>query len=185
MGALDGVMPMISFSLYTSVYHATVHAFPGAQFFFGASANVLMTIIFVIIIISTSSKSYSLEDLENCEGSDAVKPVSARFFKEDILQEHIQQQQNEMDSADYQRSVAILSNVNFHIATPIQRKRNPSKPVRLGEKGRPSVFVISEAHRKIVAEELCYPQKAVLPKQKDVYPGVDNPSFVHTENERK
>lgn len=47
MGALDGVMPMISFSLYTAIYHATVKEYPGTQFFFGASANLLMTLIFM------------------------------------------------------------------------------------------------------------------------------------------
>ena len=47
MGALDGVMPMISFSLYTAIYHATVKDFPGTQFFFGATANLLMTLIFM------------------------------------------------------------------------------------------------------------------------------------------
>lgn len=47
MGALDGVMPMISFSLYTAIYHATVKEYPGTQFFFGAAANLLMTLIFM------------------------------------------------------------------------------------------------------------------------------------------
>ena len=47
LGALDGVMPMVSFSLYTAVYHSSVAFFPGAQFFFGAAVNCLMALIFV------------------------------------------------------------------------------------------------------------------------------------------
>lgn len=47
LGALDGLMPMISFPLYTAVYYSTIEAFPGAQFFFGASANLLMALIFM------------------------------------------------------------------------------------------------------------------------------------------
>lgn len=47
LGALDGVMPMISFSLYTAVYHSSVAYFPGAQFFFGAGINTLMALVFM------------------------------------------------------------------------------------------------------------------------------------------
>lgn len=85
LGALDGVMPMISFSLYTAIYHVSVHVFPGAQFFFGASVNLLMTLIFIFIIYFTTSRSYSVEDLSSGETGGAVEPKSLRFTNGELF----------------------------------------------------------------------------------------------------
>jgi len=49
LGALDGVMPMLSFTLYTAVYHSSVESFPGAQFFFGGGVNLLMALTFMLV----------------------------------------------------------------------------------------------------------------------------------------
>ncbi|XP_076042102.1 uncharacterized protein LOC143026001 [Oratosquilla oratoria] len=86
LGALDGVMPMVSFSLYTLVYHATVHNFPGAQFFFGAGANVIMSVIIMFIINATKSKSYDVESAQLEKAKGPVKPKSFRFSSEFALE---------------------------------------------------------------------------------------------------
>lgn len=64
MGALDGLVPMASFSLYTLVYQASIGTFPGAQFFFGAAANILCAFIFIFIISFTKTRSYNVDDIE-------------------------------------------------------------------------------------------------------------------------
>ncbi|XP_069985991.1 proton-coupled folate transporter isoform X2 [Penaeus vannamei] len=193
MGALDGVMPMVSFSLYTAVYHATVHVFPGAQFFFGASANLLMTIIFIFIIIFTTSKSYSIKDLHETESKGAVRPTSLRFFSEHL--NHHLQPGREVSDPDTQRTAMVLSGVNFHIATPRQEKRKLGRTqVR---RDAPKEVVpshatkkLTDADMKIVQEELTFPQRrssTQRPPQpaRRALEGVDNPSYIETEpNER-
>ncbi|XP_042882122.1 proton-coupled folate transporter-like isoform X2 [Penaeus japonicus] len=189
MGALDGVMPMVSFSLYTAVYHATVHVFPGAQFFFGASANLLMTIIFIFIIVFTTSKSYSIKDLHATESEGAVKPTSLRFFSE-RLNRHLQPGREVSDPGS-QCTAMVLSGVNFHIATPRQEKRRLDRAQRRRDAAAKDSAVsqaskqLSDSDLKIVEEELTFPQRRT--SQEPPQPagraseGVDNPSYVESE----
>ncbi|XP_047495386.1 proton-coupled folate transporter-like isoform X1 [Penaeus chinensis] len=190
MGALDGVMPMVSFSLYTAVYHATVHVFPGAQFFFGASANLLMTIIFIFIIIFTTSKSYSIKDLHETESKGTVQPTSLRFFSE-RLNRHLQPGR-EVSDPSTQRTAMVLSAVNFHIATPRQEKRRVGRSQ--GHRDAPKEVVpshapkkLTDADMKLVQEELTFPQRRSstqsLPQPaRRALKGVDNPSYIETES---
>ncbi|XP_063600730.1 proton-coupled folate transporter-like [Penaeus indicus] len=74
LGALDGLMPMVNYALYTAVYHATVSVFPAAHFFLGASASALMMVFFCIIIALSRSGEY---DLEAAKSSGDQGPVTS------------------------------------------------------------------------------------------------------------
>ncbi|ROT69738.1 Proton-coupled folate transporter [Penaeus vannamei] len=47
MAATNGLMPMVAYAAYSPIYYTTVDTLPAAQFFFGASLNVLIIIIFM------------------------------------------------------------------------------------------------------------------------------------------
>lgn len=47
MAAMNGLMPMVAYAAYSPIYYMTVDTLPAAQFFFGASLNVLIMIIFM------------------------------------------------------------------------------------------------------------------------------------------
>ncbi|XP_069173255.1 proton-coupled folate transporter isoform X2 [Procambarus clarkii] len=179
MGALDGAIAMVIFSLYTAIYHATVHVFPGAQFFFGAAANLLMTLIFIFIIASSTSKSYSVDDLETSEGKDAaVKPTSLRFLSENHTS-HLAAAADNPHDLDAQRTSLVLSDVNFHIATPLKKKKD-LKPAKKEQKAGSIVLsTVSEKcefDRKVVEEELTFPQK--LASRRSLQPRKDEPTGV-------
>ncbi|XP_045130613.1 proton-coupled folate transporter-like isoform X2 [Portunus trituberculatus] len=189
MGALDGVMPMISFSLYTAIYHATVKDFPGTQFFFGATANLLMTLIFIFIIVFNTTRSYSIEDLTTVEGCDAVKPTSLRFFSE-RLNNHIRPRSNtfaDQDSADAQRTNIVLSGVNFHLGTPSATKKilKPSKSQTLSVLS--TVSEMSAVERQRIQDEITNPQKysTKLPSsfKREEAAGIDNAAYVTSEDD--
>lgn len=189
MGALDGVMPMVSFSLYTAIYHATVKDFPGTQFFFGATANLLMTLIFIFIIAFTTSRSYSIEDLTTVEGSGTVKPTSLRFFSE-RLNNHLRPGTNTLEdegSADAQRTTIVLSGVNFHLGTPsaTKKKLKPSKSHTLSVLS--TVSEMSAAERQRIQEEMTNPQKYVtkstLNSKREETAGIDNAAYVTSEDD--
>ncbi|XP_053635106.1 proton-coupled folate transporter-like [Cherax quadricarinatus] len=73
LGALDGMMPMVTSALYTAVYHASVSTFPVAHFLLGASASVLMIVFFCIIMFADKSGQY---DVENAKPSIVAGPVA-------------------------------------------------------------------------------------------------------------
>ncbi|XP_069942298.1 lysosomal proton-coupled steroid conjugate and bile acid symporter SLC46A3-like [Cherax quadricarinatus] len=73
LGALDGMMPMVTSALYTAVYHASVSTFPVAHFLLGASASALMIVFFCIIIFADKSGQY---DVENAKPSIVSGPVA-------------------------------------------------------------------------------------------------------------
>ncbi|KAK8743388.1 hypothetical protein OTU49_001419 [Cherax quadricarinatus] len=186
MGALDGAIAMVIFSLYTAIYHATVHVFPGAQFFFGAAANLLMTCIFIFIIASSTSRSYNVDDLKSEEGSSAVKPMSLRFVSERLNHHVLPSTGKPLEPLDLdaQRTSLVLSDVNFHIATPCRKKkvqRPPNKHLGANNSG---LFIVSENsdfERKAVEDELTFPQKHVpkilLDSKRKETTGVDNSTF--------
>ncbi|XP_071526054.1 probable peptidoglycan muropeptide transporter SLC46 isoform X2 [Panulirus ornatus] len=188
MGALDGVMPMISFSLYTAIYHATVHVFPGAQFFFGAAANLLMTFIFVFIIVCTTTRSYTIDDLNSSEGQSGVEATSLRFFS-DRRNRHLQpaSKKHDPNDLDAQRTSLVLSGVNFHIGTPIQEKKDlqQGKTQRDRTSSLSTITEISNLDRKMIEDELTFPQrhssKKLLESKKEETTGIDNPAYSMTE----
>ncbi|XP_050727481.1 proton-coupled folate transporter-like isoform X2 [Eriocheir sinensis] len=188
MGALDGVMPMISFSLYTAIYHATVKEYPGTQFFFGAAGNLLMTLIFIFIIVFNTSRSYNIEDLTSVEGCDTVKPTSLRFFSE-RLNNHLRPGVNSFednDGADAQRTTIVLSGVNFHLGTPINRKKKltPTRSQTLSVLS--TVSEMSATERARIQEEITNPRKYVDMKAASVSKesaGIDNAAYVSSEDD--
>ncbi|XP_064099680.1 probable peptidoglycan muropeptide transporter SLC46 [Macrobrachium nipponense] len=188
MGALDGVMPMISFSLYTSVYHATVHTFPGAQFFFGASANILMTVFFIVIIMSTSTKSYSIDDLDGpTEGTDAVRPTALRLYDNDLRHRATLSPSDEKERKNTMRSSVILSGVNFHLGTP-----QPKKKLALPTHGKSMSTILikakeDQAHAENEISQQLQRKLAVLKApppagRNGSLRGVDNLAYAETEN---
>ncbi|XP_042230729.1 solute carrier family 46 member 3-like [Homarus americanus] len=64
MAALNGLMPMVGYAAYSPLYYNTVDTFPAAQFFFGASLNVIIMIAFILVELLRQTSSYSAEDLE-------------------------------------------------------------------------------------------------------------------------
>ncbi|XP_037795172.1 solute carrier family 46 member 3-like [Penaeus monodon] len=46
MAAMNGLMPMVAYAAYTPIYYVTVETFPAAQFFFGASLNFCVVVMF-------------------------------------------------------------------------------------------------------------------------------------------
>lgn len=113
LGALDGVMPMLSSSLYTAVYHSTVHLFPGAQFFFGASANIFMALIFILIMASDKGGNYSVET--------AVPPPAEGPVKEKslVMRKDSRWLYDEENKGKIRLSTILLSAVNFSIEAPM------------------------------------------------------------------
>lgn len=47
MAAMNGLMPMVAYAAYSPLYYLTVETFPAAQFFFGASLNAFIMIMFM------------------------------------------------------------------------------------------------------------------------------------------
>ena len=47
MAALNGLMPMAGYAVYSPIYYYTVDTFPATQFFFGASLNLTIMIAFM------------------------------------------------------------------------------------------------------------------------------------------
>ncbi|XP_068230710.1 probable peptidoglycan muropeptide transporter SLC46 [Palaemon carinicauda] len=190
MGALDGVMPMISFSLYTSVYHATVQTFPGAQFFFGASSNILMTIFFLVIIISTSSKSYSIDDLDVPEGTEAVRPTALRLYDDDLHHQVMVSPNVEREKKDTMRTSAILSGINFHLGTPQPRKKRDivrERELTSNDKGVSAIPIKIKEDQMYTENETPQLQRNLaavkIPAcRNDSVGGVHNPAYVDTED---
>ncbi|KAF2363247.1 Major facilitator superfamily [Trinorchestia longiramus] len=122
MGALDGVMPMASFSLYTLVYKSSVHVFPGAQFLFGSGANLLCALIFIFIIYFTKSKSYTIDDLE---AESPKEPVTLKAFRSLTRSAADDPTVQRIVMDEHSRLVVgVLAGENFHIASAHQREKN-------------------------------------------------------------
>nr|XP_045619011.1 proton-coupled folate transporter-like [Procambarus clarkii] len=64
MAALNGLMPMMGYAVYSPLYYNTVDTFPAAQFFFAASLNVIIMVTFILLQVISQSSSYSATDLE-------------------------------------------------------------------------------------------------------------------------
>ncbi|XP_064080678.1 lysosomal proton-coupled steroid conjugate and bile acid symporter SLC46A3-like [Macrobrachium nipponense] len=82
--AMNGLMPMVSYAVYSPVYYNTVDSFPSAQFFVGGSLNLLILAMFIFVQVMNVSSSYDKKDLEsglaktsNILGDDAFKNRTA------------------------------------------------------------------------------------------------------------
>lgn len=64
IAALNGLMPMVGYAAYSPIYYHTVDTFPAAQFFFGASLNLVIMVTFIAMGLAQVSDSYDAEDLE-------------------------------------------------------------------------------------------------------------------------
>ncbi|XP_064080711.1 lysosomal proton-coupled steroid conjugate and bile acid symporter SLC46A3-like [Macrobrachium nipponense] len=63
--AMNGLMPMVGYAIYSPVYYRTVASFPSAQFFVGGSLNLFITVMFVFVQMMNVSSSYDQKDLES------------------------------------------------------------------------------------------------------------------------
>ncbi|XP_037803528.1 proton-coupled folate transporter-like [Penaeus monodon] len=115
LGALDGIMPMISFSLYTAVYHSTVEVFPGAQFFFGASSNVLMALIFIFVMVTDKTGTYNVE-----APKPRKEPVAAVTEKRLVMHQDSRwlYEDTGHNKLKIRLSTILLSSLNFSIEVP-------------------------------------------------------------------
>ncbi|XP_045132812.1 proton-coupled folate transporter-like [Portunus trituberculatus] len=64
MAALNGLMPMAGYAVYSPIYYYTVDTFPGTQFFFGASLNFTIMIAFIGIEVSKAAVIHTNDDAE-------------------------------------------------------------------------------------------------------------------------
>ncbi|XP_069180627.1 proton-coupled folate transporter-like [Procambarus clarkii] len=64
MAALNGLMPMMGYAVYSPLYYNTVDTFPAAQFFFAASLNVIIMVTFIVVEVVRHTSSHDAEDLE-------------------------------------------------------------------------------------------------------------------------
>nr|XP_053631145.1 proton-coupled folate transporter-like [Cherax quadricarinatus] len=113
LGALDGVMPMLSFSLYTAVYHSTVNIFPGAQFFFGSSVNCLMVLIFVVVILAGRGGNYMVE---TAEPPPPQGPVTEKSL---VVRKDSRWLFDEQSNGKIRLATILLSAINFSIEAPM------------------------------------------------------------------
>lgn len=137
-----------------------------------------------------TSRSYSIEDLTSLEGCDTVKPTSLRFFS-DRLNNHLRPGANtfdENDGADAQRTTIVLSGVNFHLGTPINRKKKlaPTKSQTLSVLS--TVSEMSAVERARIQEEMTNPQKYIDKKSTSMSKesaGIDNTAYVSSEDDAR
>ncbi|MPC31180.1 hypothetical protein E2C01_024462 [Portunus trituberculatus] len=64
IAALNGLMPMVGYAAYSPIYYHSVDSFPAAQFYFGASLNLVIMVTFIAMGVAQVSMSYNAEDLE-------------------------------------------------------------------------------------------------------------------------
>jgi len=115
LGALDGVMPMVSTPLYSAVYHATLETHPGAQFFAGVGVNVLMALIFFFIILTDRTRTY---DVEAYQGPKPPKgPVQEKSFVERQGSDWLKQENERPNHLGV--GTLLLSVLNFSITIPV------------------------------------------------------------------
>ncbi|XP_042864629.1 proton-coupled folate transporter-like [Penaeus japonicus] len=115
LGALDGIMPMVSFSLYTAVYHSTVEVFPGAQFFFGASSNIVMALIFILVMVTDKTGTYNVESAK--PKKEPVGPVTEKRI---VMHQDSRwlYEENSHNKLKIRLSTILLSSLNFSIEVP-------------------------------------------------------------------
>ncbi|XP_064095354.1 LOW QUALITY PROTEIN: probable peptidoglycan muropeptide transporter SLC46 [Macrobrachium nipponense] len=109
LGALDGVVPMLSFTLYTAVYRATVSFYPGAQFFFGASANFLMVIIFILVMVMDKTGDYNVQSAAPEAPKGPVKEKSL------VIRKDSRWLYDEENKGKVRLATILLSALNFSI----------------------------------------------------------------------
>lgn len=161
LGAVDGLVPMVSFALYTLVYKASVSFYPGAQFFFGASANFLMVLIFVIVMATDKTVDYNVET--------AVPPTPEGPVKEKslLMRKDSKWLYDEENKGKIRLATILLSEVNYSIEVP-NIESTFGKPLE----------TIHEEPENEAAEEETHKREA---PQKDVY---ENPAFVSEVQEK-
>ncbi|KAK8390738.1 hypothetical protein O3P69_010445 [Scylla paramamosain] len=72
IAALNGLMPMVGYAAYSPIYYHSVDTFPAAQFYFGASLNLVIMVTFIAMGVAQVSMSYNAEDLE--KGKEGFGP---------------------------------------------------------------------------------------------------------------
>lgn len=142
------------------------------------------------IIVCTTSRSYTVDDLISTVSQGGVEATSLRFFS-DRRNRHLQPASGKPDpfELDAQRTSLVLSGVNFHIGTPMQEKKEllQAKPQRDRTSSLSTITEISNLDKKKVEDELTFPQKhsskKLLESKKEEKSGVDNPAYSNIEEE--
>ncbi|XP_018010174.1 proton-coupled folate transporter [Hyalella azteca] len=163
LGALDGVMPMLSFSLYTAVYHSTVAVFPGAQFYFGAAVNCLMAFIFAFIILSDKTKQY---DVETAKIAPPTGPVVEKNL---VVHTDSNWLYDDYNNYKMRISTILLSAINFSIEVPLMERtlsRKSNLVNKRPERTKP-MNIIGEGSREN-SEERDVPENVEARKERSV-----------------
>uniref|UniRef100_A0A6A7G3F5 Proton-coupled folate transporter-like n=3 Tax=Hirondellea gigas TaxID=1518452 RepID=A0A6A7G3F5_9CRUS len=193
-GALDGVMPMVSFSLYTAVYHSSVAVFPGAQFFFGAAVNGLMALTFIIIIVTDHNKQY------NVETAKPKPPKGPVVEKNLVIRSDSKWLYDEENNYKLRIATILLSAVNFSIEVPLMertlsnRSQRASDAAGLGQEEPPMDTICEESSsressqkREVVKGVEGLPGGAPTAATNGVHisksTGTDNPAYVDDETD--
>ncbi|KAF2362137.1 Major facilitator superfamily [Trinorchestia longiramus] len=167
LGALDGVMPMVSFSLYTAVYHSSVAVFPGAQFFFGAGVNSLMALIFVLIIFMDHTKQY---DVETAVPPSPSGPVVEKNL---VIRKNSDWLYDEDNNNKMRIATILLSALNFSIEVPLMertlsqksnRQNKTAKTMDVIEEGSREGSEERDVHETAVAQVVCTEKEKSRPK---------------------
>ncbi|CAL4064394.1 unnamed protein product, partial [Meganyctiphanes norvegica] len=126
LGGLDGMAPMLNFPLYTAVFNASVDVFPGGQFFFGASLNLLMAAVFIFIMCSDRTADY------NVETALPPKPEGPVQEKKIVMRQDSRWLYEDENEKQLRWSTIILSSINFSIEVPEIEKllRAPLEPIK-------------------------------------------------------
>jgi len=151
MGALDGVLPMVSVSLYNMVFQASIGTFPGAQFFFGAGANVLCTLIFMVIISWTKSKSYDISDLETVKVGDPITLQGFRDLTRPVNPGLSSHDQRQLDK-NSRMVVGVLQDQNFIVASTHQRRKCLPKSRRTSKSNQTHLCYSITNENKLVCQ---------------------------------
>nr|XP_045589067.1 uncharacterized protein LOC123751011 [Procambarus clarkii] len=79
MCALNSLMPMMGYAVYSPLYYNTVDTFPAAQFFFAASLNVIIMVTFILLQLMNHDTSDDTKDVEVGPKNESIYGLQKKF----------------------------------------------------------------------------------------------------------
>nr|XP_027214678.1 uncharacterized protein LOC113807584 [Penaeus vannamei] len=179
MAATNGLMPMVAYAAYSPIYYTTVDTLPAAQFFFGASLNVLIIIIFIIVQLRNTPSGKSIEVGQSSDRSlfKVFKNRSAITLKsmEITLTQSKRQFETSLSKDNQNRTdklhgvEELPSNVKITSRLPVERTYIPVAAGDGGErrkddadKNYKSIFSVHEADGRSVTKSVA--SKSIPPE---------------------